>query len=182
MHVITWIPNSNKEYDTLFDTLRENQYQDTSHRYWKNYSRESFLDTLVHSIYFNNEGNPEVCSSVSHRSCWPKNVFRILNRTWKVTNRETMIRKMAPSSGYTAISQIEWIKQNTDYELVFVSRQTNNWENFAIRNLQENFNLSFETDNYKYLTCPNECDNTCWQKIIYNGNTDVLQQWKRHSI
>jgi hypothetical protein len=181
MNVITWIPKSNKEYDTLFDSLRENQYQDKSHRYWKNYSPESFLDTVVHTIYFNDAGNPEVCSSVSKRDCWPPNVFRILNRTWKITSRETMLRKLAPSSGYTVHSQIKWLSENTDFKLYFMSRQTTNWEDWAIKHFQENFNLSFETDNYKYLTCPNECDDTCWQKIIYNGNTEVLTQWKRQS-
>lgn len=182
MHVITWVPNSNREYDTLFDTLRENQFQDKSHRYWKNYGPESFLDTVVHSIYFNERGDPEVCSSVSQRNCWPKNVFRILNRTWKIAGRETMLRVPAPSSGYTTIKQIEWLKENTDCQLYFVSRQTDNWKQWFIEGFQKQFNLTFYTDNYKYLTCPNECDDTCWQKIIYNGNEQLLTQWKRKTL
>jgi len=48
-----------------------------------------------------------------------------------------------------------------------------------IKNFKEGWDISFETDNYKYLTCPKECDDTCWQYIIYNGDTELLQKWKR---
>jgi hypothetical protein len=27
--------------------------------------------------------------------------------------------------------------------------------------------------------CPNECDDTCWQRIIYAGDESLLEQWKR---
>ena len=47
-------------------------------------------------------------------------------------------------------------------------------------NFRNRFELMFKTDNYKYLTCPNEYDSTCWQKIIYYGDESLLTQWKRH--
>jgi hypothetical protein len=86
---------------------------------------------------------------------------------------------MSPSFGMTAKSQIDWLSKNTDCQLYFISRQTANWEDWCIRQFQKEFNLSFTNGTYKYLTCPNECDDTCWQTIIYNGNKDLLDRWKK---
>lgn len=184
MHTITWAPGTNPEMDTLYDTLREQQYQDTSHRLYENYSKNSFAfaGIVAYTICFNDAGIAEMCSSISSRECWPAGAYRILNRLWKHTNKIAFPRVMSPSFGQTAQSQIDWLKENTDYQLYFVSRQTDNWEQWCIKNFQKQFNLTFETDNYKYLTCPNECDDTCWQKIIYNGNEQLLTQWKRKTL
>jgi hypothetical protein len=80
--------------------------------------------------------------------------------------------------GLTAKSQIEWLKENTDCKLYFISRQTDNWNDWMIEHFKE-YGIEFKTDNYMYLTCPNECDDTCWQRIIYSGDTGLLEQWKR---
>lgn len=179
MKAVTWKPGSNFELDQLFDKLREEQYQDRSHRLWKNYSQESFDTAIALTICFNDSNEPEMCSSIASRNCWPNDAYRILNRLWKHSNKIAFPRVMSPSFGMSAASQINWLKENTSYQLYFISRQTENWEEWCIRNFQNVYNLSFKTDNYKYLTCPNECDDTCWQKIIYNGNDQLLEQWKR---
>jgi hypothetical protein len=179
MKAITWTPGENSNLDQLFDNLREQQYNDRSHRLWKNYSSKSFDFAVAFTIWFNDNDEPEMCSSIASRTCWPKNTYRILNRLWKHSNKITYPRKMSVSFGESAKSQIEWLKLNTNFDLCFMSRQTNNWEEFAIENFHEQLGLYFKTDNYKYLTCPNECDDTCWQKIIYTGNHSVLEQWKR---
>jgi hypothetical protein len=62
--------------------------------------------------------------------------------------------------------------------LYFISRQTNNWDNWMIAHFKE-YGINFKTDNYLYLTCPDECDDNCWQRIIYSGNETLLEQWKR---
>jgi hypothetical protein len=89
---------------------------------------------------------------------------------------------MSPSFAESAKSQIEWLAHNTNCELYFISRQTDNWEEWVIKNFQEVYGVVFKTDNYKYLTCPNECNDTCWQKIIYNGNEQLLTQWKQKTL
>jgi uncharacterized protein (DUF2344 family) len=48
-----------------------------------------------------------------------------------------------------------------------------------VESFKNDFNLSLNKDQYKYLTCPNECEDTCWQNIIYRGNEQLLNQWKR---
>ena len=181
MQTITWAPGTNPEYDILFEKLRAEHYADTSHRLWENYSREYFDSGLVVAltICFNDNGVPEMCSSISARDCWPTGAYRILNRLWKHSNKIVYPRVMSKSFGLSAESQINWLKQNTDCGLHFISRETSNWEKWVIRNFNDVYNISFQTDNYKYLTCPNECDDTCWQKIIYNGDPALLEQWKR---
>jgi hypothetical protein len=180
MRVETWAKGTVPELDSLFDSLREQQYQNKEHRLWKNYSKDNFDIAIALTICFNDDDQPEMCSSISARTCWPDGAYRILNRLWKHSNKIVYPRVMSDSFGQSAQSQIDWLKSNTSYQLYFISRQTNNWEEWCIKNFRNRFNLPFETDNYKYLTCPNECDDTCWQKIIYNGNTDLLSQWKRH--
>ncbi len=179
MKAETWATGTSPELDSLFDELREKQFQDRSHRLWKNYSKENFNTAIALTIFFNNLGEPEMCSSISIRDCWPDNTYRILNRLWKHSNKIAYPRVMSPSFGISAQSQIDWLKNNTDYKLYFISRQTDNWEQWCMSNFQDRFGLSFKTDNYKYLTCPNECDDTCWQKIIYNGDETILSQWKK---
>jgi len=178
MKVITWAPGTNIEYDELFETLRAEHYADTSHRLWKNYAKEAFNDVAALTIYFDDDGVPEVCSSTTQRSCWPAGAYRIHNRVWKANNKKTFLRRVSPSMGHSAASQIEWLKNNTDCQMYFISRQTDNWNDWMIEHFKE-YSIEFKTDNYMYLTCPNECDDTCWQRIIYNGNSELLQEWKR---
>lgn len=179
MRTLTWAPGTNPEYDQLFEILRAEHYADTSHRLWKNYAKEAFKDVAALTIYFDDNGIPEMCSSILARDCWPNGAYRILNRLWKHSNKIVYPRVMSKSFGLSAESQINWLKQHTDYELYFISRETSNWEQWVIRNFNDVYNISFQTDNYKYLTCPNEYDDSCWQKIIYIGNTALLEQWQR---
>lgn len=179
MKTITWTPGINPELDQLFDSLRNEQYQDRNHRLWENYSKDSFKFAVALTICFNDAGVPEMCSSIASRDCWPRNAYRILNRLWKHSNKIKYPRVMSPSFAESARSQIDWLDKNTNCDLYFISRQTDNWEQWVMRNFKEAYNMSFETDKYKYLTCPNECDETCWQKIIYHGDASVLEQWKR---
>ena len=180
MKTTTWVPGTDVALDQLFDDLREQQYRDRSHRLWKNYSKENFNSAVALTICFNDLGEPEMCSSISSRECWPSGAYRILNRLWKHSNKIAYPRVMSNSFGSSALSQIDWLKNNADCQLYFVSRQTDNWEQWCINNFLDRFNLEFKTDNYKYLTCPNEYDSTCWQKIIYHGDESLLTQWKRH--
>lgn len=179
MKTITWSPGTNPELDRLFDSLRVEQHNDRTHRLWENYSKDSFKFAVALTICFDNNEVPEMCSSIASRECWPGNAYRILNRLWKHSNKIKYPRVMSPSFAESAKSQINWLNENTDCKLYFISRQTDNWEQWVIRNFKEVYNLHFETDKYKYLTCPNECDETCWQKIIFCGNSSVLDQWKR---
>jgi hypothetical protein len=180
MKTITWLPGSMPKLDLIYDNLREERHRDKSHRLWMNYSKEYFEDSGVAAltIFFNDNDQPELCSSISSRSCWPENCYRLLNRMWKVSNRQIILKRVSDSVGLSIISQIEWLKKNTNYRLAFMSRETSNWENWTIKNLKTYFSLEFKTDGYKYLTCLNENDNSCWQRIIYQGDEKVLKEWK----
>ena len=179
MKTLTWKPGTNPEMDSLFENLREQRFNDRSHRLWENYSKDGFKYAVALTICFDDFDIPELCSSISYRDCWPKNAYRISSRLWKHSNKIAYPKRMSASFGETAKSQIEWLSENTDWELCFISRQSGNWEQFAIENFQRLIQTEFKTDNYRYLTCPNECDDSCWQKIIYHGNEDILKLWNR---
>lgn len=180
MKTVTWEPGTDAELDKLFDDLREQQYQDRTHRLWKNYGGEYWRDAgiIANTICFDDNDIPEMCSTISSRECWPQGVYRLLNRLWRHSNKVKYPRTMSKSFAESAINQIDWLKQNTNYKLVFMSRQTQNWQKFALENFY-NYGLDLKTDNYKYLTCPNECDDTCWQSIVYNGDESFLTHWNR---
>jgi hypothetical protein len=179
MEAITWVPGTDQEFDQLFNVLRIQQYNDKSHRLWKNYGPDAFENATALTITFNDENQPEICSSIITRPCWPNNVYRILNRTWKQVNRLTRIPGLSPAFGATTLHQIEWLKENTEHEMFFISRGSEMWANWMVNKFKIQYNLEFKTDHYKYLTCPNECDDTCWQTMIYIGNSELLSQWKR---
>lgn len=178
MKVYTWKPGSNKDLDYLFNELRLIQFYDKTHRLWFNYSEEFVSFCVALTICLDDDNHPTICSSISSRTCWPKNVFRILNRTWKPNTRMPIAKKLSKYWIGTVQSQFDYLKENTNYKIAFISRQTGNWENWLATNLNEK-GFKFKTDKYYYLTCPNECDETCWQKIIYQGDARSMKSWKK---
>lgn len=181
MRTVTWAPGTNTDMDQLFDQLREQQYQDRTHRYWANYGADSFQFAVALTIWFNDQDQPEVCSSIASRDCWPQGAYRIHNRLWKHANKIAFPRVMSDSIGQVAQSQIAWLAQHTDYKMYFISRQTDNWEPWSIENFRR-FGIDLVAGNSKYLTCPNECDDSCWQRIIYHGDPDLLNQWPHRPL
>lgn len=184
MLTITWAPGTNPEMDQTFDRLREQQYRDHKHRLWKNYSIKNFDFAVALTIHFGDDGQPELCSSIASRACWPSGAYRILNRLWKVPGiRKTNAPStMSASFGYSALSQIDWLKSNSNCQLYFISRETDNWESWVCRQFRQGHGLDFTIGQHKYLTCPNECDQSCWQRIIYNGNEELLKLWKQRPL
>lgn len=180
MKTITWAPFTNQEMDKLFDELREIQYKDKTHRLWANYNKDFLNYCVALTMCFEND-QPIACSSISIRDCWPKNCYRILNRTWKPYERLKFPRKLSMSIVESAKNQISWLKANTNMKIVFISRQTTNWDDWLMSNLNSH-NLNFTKDRHLYLTCPNTNDDSCWQKIIYQGDEKILLNWNRKVI
>lgn len=180
MSAVTWTNQSNSDLDILFENLREQQYNNTEDKYWRNYSLENFgHEVVAKTIYFDPDGKPALCSSICKKDVWPANTYRILNRTWKTpTSRYEFPPGIGNNFADTVRSQLQWLRTNTQCQLYFCSRQKDGWQNWAIKNFIPH-NLYFETDEYKYLTCTNPNDDTCWQTIIYSGNKNLLESWPR---
>lgn len=182
MKTYTWVPGTEPELDKIFEDARALQYSNTSHRLWKNYSPEAFNEVTALTITFNDDFVPEVCSSILTRNCWPENAYRILNRTWRHSNRIAKPREaISPEFADCTRHQIEWLKENINPDLIFVSRETDNWMKWVVRNYKKDYGIEFSIGSGKYLTCPNECDDSCWQHIIYQGNSELLMQWKNRN-
>jgi len=179
MNTITWKPGTEPKLDLLFDELRERQHQDQTHRLWKNYNRDAFKEVSALTICFDDAGNPEMCSSILVRNCWPAGAVRVLNRLWKSNNKIAYPRTMSPSWGLSAQSQFTWLENNLPHELCFISRQSNNWQDFTRQEFSRQFHINWDTDNFRYLTCSNESDESCWQYILHIGNKSLLEKWKR---
>jgi hypothetical protein len=171
-----WRPGTDTDLDQLFEDLRLKQFNNTSDPLASNYEKDIFTRSLALSISFDSNNNPTHCSSIIHRNCWPDQVYRILNRMWKI-DRISITKFVSPQICLMVAEQFKWLKENTNCELVFVSRQYSNWRNMLIRDFDKYSGLTFKTDNYKYLTCPNFQDKSCWQHIIYYGDEQCLKLW-----
>lgn len=179
MNVITWKPGTNPELDNLFDHYRQHQ-EISNHRLSANYSKDFYKFSVAFTIAFNENNEPEICSSIANRDCWPQGAYRILNRLWKTKNYRIRHSKFISEAMVgNARSQIEWLKNNTDCQLYFISRETGNWMQWTADHFFNQYGLNFKIGPNKYLTCPNESDTSCWQHIIYNGNQRLLKKWKQ---
>ena len=181
MYTKIWTAGTNKELDDLFEQLRQEQYQDTSHHLYKNYSKESFEECSAISLTFDQNDKPYFGSSILQRPCWPNSTFRIANRLWKIKNQRSSIldkRNGMIMFGNVIEAQLNYCYQHLNAELVFMSRQYNNWQKFAQDILMKHIGILFEYDSQLYLTCNNINDDTCWQKIMYHGNQSLLKDWR----
>jgi hypothetical protein len=179
MHTEIWRPGENSDLDSLFETLRHKQHSDTSHVLYENYNKKSFEECAALSITFYNDV-PVVAGSILKRDCWPNNVYRILNRFWKIP--EHRIKFLDRKNGLDALCQT--VKSHTTYalknlnaELVFMSRQYGNWQKFTQKIIQEKTGINFEYNSNRYLTCSNCQDESCWQFILYHGSENLTQEW-----
>ena len=182
IHTEIWRPGANVELDSLFENLRKSQYEDVTHLLHSNYSESVFNESQALSITFDND-TPVCCSSILHKPFWPDNVYRILNRFWKVPrerfgllNRKS---KMLRISNMIK-SQLEYSTNVLNSELIFISRHEENWQQFLIDSIQANVEYTWHKDQTQYYqTCLTPEDDSCWQRIIYYGNANLLSQWNR---
>jgi len=181
MYIEIWIPGTDAELDKLFEQLRIQQHSDITHPLYKNYSAQDFKSCAALSITFDNN-DPIVASSILARTCWPKNTYRILNRFWKV--HEHRLTALDRSTKATALSEtakahVAYAENTLEADLVFMSRQYDHWQNLAVHYLKEKTGIEFKYDNYRYLVCDNSQDQTCWQRIAYKGDEQLLTQWQK---
>lgn len=178
MKTVTWTAGTNKELDDIFDYQRKLQFNDT-HRLAKNYSAKMYDFSIALTIAFDHNENPVICSSIASRSCWPKGAYRVMNRLWKTKeNRIKHSTFVSDAMIGNLKSQIEWLNQNTNHQLYFISREKDGWRDWSINKLYEQFGITFKKADGKYLTCPDETHESCWQYIIYQGNDEILTDWK----
>ena len=178
MYTKIWRPGTEPELDSLFNSLREQMFN-SDHKLAENYNKEHFETCAAINITFDDNDQPFLCSSVLTRPCWPSTAYRIVNRMWKPDPIIGPLNEFSPGTDSMINTQIAWIKENTDCNFIFSSREGNVWMKWARDNLDRQFNLDFKISEHKYLTCPNCDDDRCWQYIIYQGNEEILKQWQR---
>jgi hypothetical protein len=193
MHAVTWRPGTDVLNDSLFDHLREKHYRKTDHPLWKNYARDHFYnECLALSMVFGDHGLPVFCASILGRDCWPADTYRIVNRyfatgLWCPTKlpvnfnlpEEAVgpVKTMAKENGGIVQSQIDWLKENTNYKMFFMSRENNYWQKWTADQFNEQIGVKFKYNNNYYQVCNNPSDSSCFQRIIYNGPDELLEQW-----
>jgi hypothetical protein len=182
INTITWVPGTRENLDSLFEELRQEQNSDTDHSLHQNYIKEAFQECSALTITFDNN-IPICCSGILQRAVWPNNSFRILNRFWK-TKKERFVslnthNKMIRISD-SIKHQLEYAEKNLEAKLVFISRHQDNWQEFMLDVIRNNTGYVWNADLHNlYQTCDNAEDITCWQKIIYYGDSKLLDNWNK---
>ena len=174
--VTTW--TSDTALDAIYEDLRKKHYIKAGHRLYKNYSPEHVQEVSAKSIYWGHSGEPEIVASILSRPCWPENTYRILNRLWKPKLMSNPIFEI--NEGFTKLieDQINWCELRGASGM-FMSRQGDtSWQHWVVSKLSAQTDLEFYIPEEKFLTCSNEDDESCWQRIIYHGNTDTMSTWK----
>ena len=80
-------------------------------------------------------------------------------------------------AGVLVKNQIEWLKENTDVDMVFISRESNYWQKWTVNRYTEQFGVDFKFNKNRYQVCATPDDDSCFQRIIYQGPDELLGQW-----
>lgn len=174
--VTTWTVDP--ALDAVYEDLRSKHYANTSHRLHSNYGPEHVAELSAKSIYWGIDGQPKIVCSVLSRPCWPDNTFRILNRLWKPKLNSGDAFSIDNGFALLVQDQLAWCTSH-GARAVFMSRQTpGRWQEWASSALSNMTGISFHLPDQKFLTCSNEHDESCWQRIIFVGDTSLLNNWK----
>ena len=180
MHTITWRPGTDTLWDPLFDHLRERQYRDHEHPLSKNYNKDHFINECAAlSIAFDENWMPYYCGSILKRDCWPEHTYRVVNRFWSVQHNPVPIKDYSIVGLELLKSQINWLRENERCDLLFISREAKYWQKWTVKQFEKNEINNFKFDGHKYLVCNSPTDDSCWQRIIYQGKEELLEQWSR---
>ena len=167
------------ELDSVYEMLRR-EHVKKDHRYASNYHKSHIQELTAKSIYWDENGEPMIVSSILQRPSWPKGVYRILNRAWKPFMNIESPFTIHRGWFFMVRKQADWCFERKA-EGVFISRQTVNvaTQRWGLEKGKRLLGYNFEIPPDKYLTCVNEDNPACWQRIVYCGDTNLLQQWKR---
>jgi len=174
--ITTWTCDT--DLDSVYEDLRSRHYTNASHRLYKNYGPEHVAELSAKSIYWGADGSPKIVCSILGRNCWPARTYRILNRLWKPKLNSGNAFSIDKGFALLIKDQYQWCLDH-GADAVFMSRQTESrWQQWATKFFTEMTGLEFHIPQEKFLTCSNELDESCWQRIIFLGNSAVLNNWK----
>lgn len=164
--------------DEIYEDLRKKHYLKIGHRLYKNYGPDHINQVSAKTIYWGHSGEPEIVCSILQRPCWPDNTFRILNRLWKPNILSGPIFEISEGFAKILEDQISWCELRKATGM-FMSREGDGkWQKWAGEKLSKMTGLNFYMPYDKFLTCNNESDDSCWQRIIYYGDMGNIKTWK----
>lgn len=174
---ITWTVDP--VLDAIYEDLRKKHYVKIGHRLYKNYSKDHLAEVSAKTIYWGHSGEPEIVCSILARPCWPDNTYRILNRLWKPEMLTGPIFDISEGFAKILEDQTSWCELR-GAKGIFMSREGDGrWQRWANAKLTKMTGIQFYMPGDKFLTCNNEDDDSCWQRILFNGDVATLDDWKK---
>lgn len=161
-----------------FETGR--QIQELRDDYFStNYTLDNFKfeDQTAFSIGYKNN-KPYLFSTIFRRPWWPLGVYRILNRTWKISRQDNLSKAIDPIFLDMVDSQLAWLRDNSNFEVAIISREHNSRNTLInVRDLLNIRGHKFSLHDSRIWVCKGPSDN-CFQDILYTGKGEIVSTWK----
>jgi hypothetical protein len=165
---------------TLFDISRKKLIGMYSGKIIENYKVENFnyQDQTAFSIGYKNN-KPYLFSTIFRRTSWPKDCYRILNRTWKLNRQDHISKEIDPLFKEMVESQIHWLNKNLNPKTIFISREHNSRNTLInVRNYLNTGELKFIL--LEELICVSQGDpKVACQDILFTGESEVFKEWPK---
>jgi hypothetical protein len=144
---------------------------------WKNYVDFKFEEQTALTVGLE-DNKVKVISSIINRDIWPKGVYRLMNRyfveeDYRDTNTRTHKAKGYNIGHIVLNDQLQYLKNNLDYNFYFISRQKNRkflsyWTNKFNKEYDQNLTVS----NDRYWIC-NSTRFNCCQVLVYENDNEI---------
>jgi len=165
---------------SLFDVSRKKLIGMYSGKIIENYKVENFnyQDQTAFSIGYKNN-KPYLFSTIFRRTRWPKDCYRILNRTWKLNRQDHISKEIDPLFKEMVESQIHWLNKNLNPKTIFISREHNSRNTLInVRNYLNTGELKFIL--LEELICVSQGDpKVACQDILFTGKSEVFKEWPK---
>jgi len=138
---------------------------------WKNWINFNFEEQSALTVGL--EGNKvKVISSIINKDIWPQGVYRLMNRYYVVDDYRDNNTRTHKGKGYNIghiilNDQLQYLKNNLDYNFYFVSRQKNRkFLDYWINKFNEEYNQNLSVSDKRYWICDGTRFNCC-QVLVY---------------
>ena len=167
------------EYRIQFEKIIDDILKQQSDPLWKNWGNFHLDDQLALTVGVEDH-KVKVISSIYNRETWKPNVFRVLNRFYYTKDiREKGGTKKYDGEYHLAQiflhQQIQFIKENYDYEFYFVSRQRGHkFLKLWAQHYNEDYGGNLTVSEDRYWVTPSKKDyyGGC-QRLIYPKDLEI---------
>tara|TARA_B100000035_G_C20826777_1_gene476810 strand:+ start:139 stop:687 length:549 start_codon:yes stop_codon:yes gene_type:complete len=161
----------NFKYLEQYKSILNNIVEKKSDYLWKNYADFKFEDQTALTVGLEDD-KVKVISSIINKDIWPKGVYRLMSRYYVVDDYRDNNTRTHKGKGYNIghiilNNQLQYLKNNLDYNFYFVSRQKNKkFLSYWTDKFNREYNQNLSVSDKRYWIC-NSTRFNCCQVLVY---------------